>query len=141
MIILSLDAVGGRDLAYMETLPNFGSFFKRAAGCGEVRRAAPGLPHATASSPVSRMDRVTFISKKYAYKGTQFNRQIIIREGGIVRTERCLRPLGKSRRSAGGSGCAAAGARYAARVKIRRMNWDFLKYFPNFASRFAASDV
>ena len=25
MIILSLDAVGGRDLAYMETLPNFGS--------------------------------------------------------------------------------------------------------------------
>ena len=114
--------------------------FKEAAGC-EVRRAAPGLPHATASSPVSRMDRVTFISKKYAYKGTQINRQIIIREGGIVRAERCLRLLGKSRRPAGGSGPAAAGARYPARVKIRRMNWDFLKYFPNFASRFAASDV
>ncbi len=43
MIILSLDAVGGRDLAYMETLPNFGSFFKRAAGCGEVVSVYPSL--------------------------------------------------------------------------------------------------
>lgn len=41
MIILSLDAVGGRDLAYMETLPNFGPFFKRAAGCGEVVSVYP----------------------------------------------------------------------------------------------------
>ena len=35
--------MGGRDLAYMETLPNFGSFFKRAAGCGEVVSVYPSL--------------------------------------------------------------------------------------------------
>ena len=45
MIILSLDAVGGRDLAYMETLPNFGPFFKRAAGCGEVVSVYPSLTY------------------------------------------------------------------------------------------------
>ena len=45
MIILSLDAVGGRDLAYMETLPNFGLFFKRAAGCGEVVSVYPSLTY------------------------------------------------------------------------------------------------
>lgn len=45
MMILSLDAVGGRDLAYMETLPNFGPFFKRAAGCGEVVSVYPSLTY------------------------------------------------------------------------------------------------
>ena len=45
MMILSLDAVGGRDLAYMDTLPNFGPFFKRAAGCGEVVSVYPSLTY------------------------------------------------------------------------------------------------
>ena len=36
LIVISLDAVGKRDLKRMEDLPNFGRFFKRAAVCRNV---------------------------------------------------------------------------------------------------------
>lgn len=45
LIVLSLDAVGGCDLALMETLPHFGPFLKRAGGCGQVVSVYPSLTY------------------------------------------------------------------------------------------------
>lgn len=53
LIILSLDAVGGRDLSYMETLPHFGPFFERAAGCKEVLSVYPSLTYPAHASIVT----------------------------------------------------------------------------------------
>ncbi len=53
MIILSLDAVGSRDLEYMETLPNFRKFFARAAGCPEVNSVYPSLTYPAHTSIVT----------------------------------------------------------------------------------------
>lgn len=53
MIILSLDAVGSRDLPYMEMLPNFGKFFEQAAGCREVTSVYPSLTYPAHTSIVT----------------------------------------------------------------------------------------
>lgn len=45
LIVLSLDAVGGRDLALMETLPHFGPFLNKAGGCGQVVSVYPSLTY------------------------------------------------------------------------------------------------
>ena len=38
MIIISLDAVGGMDEAYLRTLPNFRAFMDGAAICNNVKK-------------------------------------------------------------------------------------------------------
>lgn len=53
LIVLSLDAVGSMDLAYMNTLPHFRAFFKRAAGCGRVRSVYPSLTYPAHTSIVT----------------------------------------------------------------------------------------
>lgn len=53
MIILSLDAVGSRDLAYMKSLPHFKEFFERAAGCEEVVSVYPSLTYPAHTSIVT----------------------------------------------------------------------------------------
>lgn len=45
LIVLSLDAVGGRDLELMETLLHFKPFLKRAGGCKEVVSVYPSLTY------------------------------------------------------------------------------------------------
>lgn len=45
LIVLSLDAVGSIDLPYMNTLPHFRAFFKRAAGCERVQSVYPSLTY------------------------------------------------------------------------------------------------
>ena len=53
MIVLSLDAVGSRDLTYMRTLPNFRAFLERAAGCEQVRSVYPSLTYPAHTSIVT----------------------------------------------------------------------------------------
>lgn len=45
MLVISWDAVGSRDLAFLETLPHFKQFLERAAGCGEVKSVCPSLTY------------------------------------------------------------------------------------------------
>ncbi|MFR5600925.1 MAG: ectonucleotide pyrophosphatase/phosphodiesterase [Lachnospiraceae bacterium] len=53
MIVLSWDAVGSRDLPFLKTLPNFGEFLERAAGCECVSSVYPSLTYPAHSSIVS----------------------------------------------------------------------------------------
>ena len=53
LIVLSLDAVGSMDLPYMNTLPHFRAFFKRAAGCGRVLSVYPSLTYPAHTSIVT----------------------------------------------------------------------------------------
>lgn len=53
LIVLSLDAVGSMDLPYMNTLPHFRAFFKRAAGCGQVVSVYPSLTYPAHTSIVT----------------------------------------------------------------------------------------
>lgn len=45
LIVLSLDAVGTIDLPYMNTLPHFRAFLRRAAGCERVQSVYPSLTY------------------------------------------------------------------------------------------------
>lgn len=53
LIVLSLDAVGSRDLEFMKTLPNFMEFFERAAGCERVKSVYPSLTYPAHTSIVT----------------------------------------------------------------------------------------
>lgn len=53
LIVISLDAVGKRDLKRMEDLPNFGRFFKRAAVCRNVESVYPSLTYPAHASIVT----------------------------------------------------------------------------------------
>lgn len=53
MIILSFDAVGSADLEYMNTLPNFGKFMKRAAICRNVTSVYPSITYPAHTSIVT----------------------------------------------------------------------------------------
>ena len=53
LIVLSLDAVGSMDLPYLNTLPHFRAFFKRAAGCGRVLSVYPSLTYPAHTSIVT----------------------------------------------------------------------------------------
>ena len=45
VMVISLDAVGNRDLELMKTLPNFCAFFERAALCSRVESVYPSLTY------------------------------------------------------------------------------------------------
>ena len=45
LMVWSLDAVGTIDLPYMNALPHFRAFFKRAAGCARVLSVYPSLTY------------------------------------------------------------------------------------------------
>ena len=45
VMILSLDAVGREDLAFLQTLPHFGAFFNRAALCSHVCSVYPSITY------------------------------------------------------------------------------------------------
>ena len=45
MIIISLDAAGEPDLAYIKEMPNFRRFFERAALCPHVESVYPSLTY------------------------------------------------------------------------------------------------
>ena len=45
LIMISLDAVGARDIPYLCTLPNFGKLWKRGAKCAHVRSVYPSITY------------------------------------------------------------------------------------------------
>lgn len=45
MIVISLDAVGARDIPYLCSLPNFGKLWKRAAKCVHVQSVYPSITY------------------------------------------------------------------------------------------------
>lgn len=53
LIILSLDAVGGRDMEFMESLPNFGRIVKQGAICRNVTSVYPSLTYPAHTSIVT----------------------------------------------------------------------------------------
>lgn len=53
MVVLSLDAVGSRDLEYMRRLPYFRIFLERAAGCENVKSVYPSLTYPAHTSIVT----------------------------------------------------------------------------------------
>lgn len=55
MIIISLDAVGSRDLEYMSSLPNFQKIREKAAHCDHVRSVYPSITYPAHCSIVTGM--------------------------------------------------------------------------------------
>ena len=53
MIIISLDAVGGMDEAYLRTLPNFRAFMDGAAICNNVKSVYPSITYPAHTSIVT----------------------------------------------------------------------------------------
>lgn len=53
MIILSLDAVGSRDMEFMESLPNFGGIVRKGAICRNVTSVYPSLTYPAHTSIVT----------------------------------------------------------------------------------------
>lgn len=53
LIILSLDAVGSRDLPFLKSLPHFQAFFDRAAVCESVQSVYPSLTYPAHTSIVT----------------------------------------------------------------------------------------
>lgn len=53
MLVISLDAVGSRDLAFMETLPHFKELFQRAAVCRSVKSVCPSLTYPAHTSIIT----------------------------------------------------------------------------------------
>lgn len=53
MIVISLDAVGGRDMEFMRTLPNFRRLFGNAAVCEHVKSVYPTLTYPAHTSIVT----------------------------------------------------------------------------------------
>lgn len=53
MIVISLDAVGTRDLPLLKSLPNFGRFWKEAAVCEQVKSVYPSLTYPAHTSIVT----------------------------------------------------------------------------------------
>ena len=43
VMIVSFDAVGAKDLEYLQTLPNFQRFFEQAALCSHVNSVCPSM--------------------------------------------------------------------------------------------------
>lgn len=52
-IILSLDAMGGEDIAYLKTLPNFSKYFETATLCTNVSTVYPSVTYACHTSIVT----------------------------------------------------------------------------------------
>lgn len=53
LVILSLDAVGAKDMEYMSLLPNFSKFMKSAAGCKKVQSVYPTLTYPAHTSIIT----------------------------------------------------------------------------------------
>lgn len=53
LFLISLDAVGSKDMEYMSSLPNFGSFLKGAAYCPNVKSVYPTLTYPAHTSIVT----------------------------------------------------------------------------------------
>lgn len=53
MIIISLDAVGARDLPFLEKLPNFSGIYEEAAGCRHVETVYPSITYPAHTSIVT----------------------------------------------------------------------------------------
>lgn len=53
VMIISLDAVGRRDLEFMKTLPNFKAFFERGALCEHVKSVYPSITYPAHTSIVT----------------------------------------------------------------------------------------
>ena len=45
VMVVSFDAVGAKDLEYLQTLPNFQRFFEQAALCSHVNSVCPSLTY------------------------------------------------------------------------------------------------
>ena len=57
LIMISLDAVGQRDLAYLCTLPNFKRLWERAAKCAHVQSVYPSITYPAHVSIVTGKNR------------------------------------------------------------------------------------
>ena len=55
MLVVSLDAVGSRDLEYMRSLPNFKRIWDRSAYCDHVKSVYPSITYPAHSSIVTGM--------------------------------------------------------------------------------------
>ena len=55
MVVISLDAVGTRDLPFLKSLPNFGRFWEEAAVCERVKTVYPSLTYPAHTSIVTGM--------------------------------------------------------------------------------------
>jgi len=55
LLVLSFDALGGEDLAYMKTLPAFKDFFEEAAICDQVAAIYPSVTYACHTSIITGM--------------------------------------------------------------------------------------
>lgn len=53
MVIISLDAVGARDLEFMRTLPNFGKFMEQSAICSNVQSVYPSVTYPAHTSIIT----------------------------------------------------------------------------------------
>lgn len=53
VMVISFDAVGTRDLEFLRTLPNFGSFLKEAALCPHVNSTCPSITYPAHTSIVT----------------------------------------------------------------------------------------
>ena len=53
VMIVSFDAVGAKDLEYLQTLPNFQRFFEQAALCSHVNSVCPSLTYPAHTSIVT----------------------------------------------------------------------------------------
>ena len=53
IVIVSLDAVGKRDMEFMKSLPNFGKLVEEGAFCGDVLSTYPSLTYPAHTSIVT----------------------------------------------------------------------------------------
>lgn len=53
MILISLDAVGAKDIPYLKTLPNFGKLWERAAKCEHVQSVYPSVTYPAHTSIIT----------------------------------------------------------------------------------------
>ena len=83
MIIISLDAAGEPDLAYIKEMPNFRRFFERAALCPHVESVYPSLTYPL-SSPAAGLKQpvllITFVFSPGGKSRTGFGREDLLRE-------------------------------------------------------------
>lgn len=86
MIIISLDAAGEPDLAYIKEMPNFRRFFERAALCPHVESVYPSLTYPAHAAIVTGCGLkqpvllITFVFSPGGKSRTGFGREDLLRE-------------------------------------------------------------
>lgn len=61
MVVISLDAVGARDLAYLKTLPNFQKLREQSGYCDHVESVYPSITYPAHTSIVTGKNRCIMV--------------------------------------------------------------------------------